>query len=57
LDICKRGIGKWLHSWEDGATTWVHIDIREFEKKYKELNFFVKNEVDINSKSIMEIKN
>jgi len=41
-----------------GATSWVHVDIREFDElPYKNSVFFVKNETDIIGKSILELKN
>jgi len=33
----------------------VHVDVREFEPKYKDLKFFVKNETDMNGKLMMEV--
>jgi len=41
----------------DGATSWVHVDVREFETKYQDDKFFVKNESDVIGKPIIEINN
>jgi GH24 family phage-related lysozyme (muramidase) len=40
---------------ESGATSWVHIDVREFEAKYKDSKFFVKNISDMNGKLIVDL--
>ncbi|OXA91249.1 peptidoglycan-binding domain-containing protein [Flavobacterium hercynium] len=37
------------------ATTWIHIDVREFASKYLENIFFVKTIEEINGKNIVEL--
>lgn len=38
-----------------GATSWVHVDIREFESKYQKDTFFIKNEKDLLSEKIINL--
>ena len=37
------------------APSWIHFDVREFEKKYLEKNYFAKSIEDVNGKSIVEL--
>jgi hypothetical protein len=38
-----------------GAKSWVHVDVREFEDKYKYPKFFVKDAMGMNGKPIKEM--
>lgn len=61
-DIFNKYLGaKWdwkekdifnLESTAIGATTWVHYDVREFDSIYLKDDFFVKNLIDLNGKSM-----
>lgn len=65
LNIYNKYLGaKWdwteknifnLESTDVGAKTWVHYDVREFDIKYLEDKFFVKNNAELNGKSILSL--
>ncbi|MFV0506335.1 MAG: hypothetical protein ACK5L5_06445 [Bacteroidales bacterium] len=38
-----------------GATTWVHIDVREFSSAYKEDMLFIKEKTEIASSRIVDL--
>ncbi|MCO6525067.1 MAG: hypothetical protein J6562_08615, partial [Candidatus Schmidhempelia sp.] len=38
-----------------GATTWVHFDVREFEKRFKLDYLYIKNECDLMKNSLLEL--
>ena len=44
-----------LESTKMGAGSWVHVDVREFSQKYLTKNYFVKNNVDFDGKSIIQL--
>lgn len=44
-----------LESTKVGATTWVHIDVREFDVQYLDDKYFIQNETDLNGKSILSL--
>jgi len=65
-DIFNKYLGaKWdwkeknifnLESTEMRATSWVHFDVREFDpEQYLKDEFFVKNNTDLNGRSMMNI--
>jgi Putative peptidoglycan binding domain len=44
-----------LESTVDGAKTWVHVDVRMFDKKYLNDRFFCKTVQDLNGKSLIDL--
>jgi hypothetical protein len=40
-----------------GATTWIHIDVRDFESKYKDNKFFIKDEKKLAEQTLMSLAN
>jgi hypothetical protein len=38
-----------------GATTWVHFDVREFEKKFKLDCFYIEDESHLIKNSLLEL--
>jgi hypothetical protein len=44
-----------LERTSDGATTWVHVDVRRFDSVYLEDKFFVKTQAEILGKKIMDL--
>lgn len=44
-----------LETHEQGAKTWVHFDVREFESQHLEDKFFCKTETQLKGKSIVQL--
>lgn len=44
-------------SGKKGADTWVHVDVRSFENKYKDDTFFIKDEKEIVPQTIVKLAN
>ncbi|MCD0478910.1 peptidoglycan-binding protein [Chryseobacterium sp. LC2016-29] len=42
---------------ESFATTWIHVDVREFSQKYLTKKYFAKNSSDLNGKNIIALAN
>jgi hypothetical protein len=51
----KNNIG--LESAKIGATSWVHVDVREFETKYKDNKFFIKDEKKLAEQTLINLAN
>lgn len=47
----------YLESTRVGATTWVHVDVREFELPYLKDEFFAKTEAVMNGQKIVDLAN
>ncbi|MFB9057210.1 glycoside hydrolase family protein [Mariniflexile ostreae] len=45
----------YLESTNKGATTWVHLDVREFNIEYLKDEFFVKTETKMNGEKIVDL--
>lgn len=45
---------KKFNNGDEGATSWVHVDIREFETTYKASHFYIKSKSDLAKKSISD---
>ena len=44
-----------MESSAQGATTWVHVDVREFEQKYKSHRFFVQSAAAAHGEALIEV--
>ncbi|NML37600.1 DUF4280 domain-containing protein [Chitinophaga sp. G-6-1-13] len=44
-----------LERTSDGATSWVHMDVRKYEEKYLADEFFVKKQADVLGKKIVDL--
>lgn len=44
-----------LETYAQGAKTWVHVDVREFESQYLEDKYFCKTESELNGKGIVQL--
>ncbi|WP_185147012.1 peptidoglycan-binding domain-containing protein, partial [Chryseobacterium echinoideorum] len=49
--------GKDIFYLESFATTWIHVDVREFSQEYLTKKYFVKNLSELNGKSIVQLAN
>ncbi|WP_313500495.1 hypothetical protein [Kaistella carnis] len=49
--------GKDIFYLESFATTWVHVDVREFSQEYLTKNYFVTNSAELDGKSIVTLAN
>ncbi|SNV34693.1 Uncharacterised protein [Chryseobacterium taklimakanense] len=49
--------GKDIFYLESFATTWIHVDVREFSQEYLVKKYFVKNTSDLNGKNIITLAN
>ncbi len=66
-DIFNKYLGaKWdwktknifnLESTRTGATTWIHVDVREFDQEYLDDKYFVKNMSDVRGKNLIILAN
>jgi GH24 family phage-related lysozyme (muramidase) len=46
-----------LESTKIGATSWVHVDVREFQQEFLTKQYFVKNTIELNGKNIVALAN
>lgn len=44
-----------LEAASDGATSWVHLDVREFEPQYKDTRFYAVNQPGVDGDRVVEI--